>query len=154
MSLIPNECRYIKVYLIFSNGTLLKKAHIMQNMINSDDKMPHTNVNIASKGIVQIARAIPTASINCLSVIVALFRIYRRDKRLNVDIKLIWQFNLSTAKVVHYQKMMARSCLSLGRPYLILALMISWRLCHCPSGCLPTRILISRPSFKTKAADL
>lgn len=42
----------------------------MQNMINNVDKMPHTKVNIASKGIVKIASIIPTVSINFCNVIV------------------------------------------------------------------------------------
>lgn len=66
----------------------------MQNMINSDDKMPHTNVNAASNGIVRIANIIPMVSMNFCRVIFVLLRIYRRNQRLNVGIKLIWQFNL------------------------------------------------------------
>ena len=60
----------------------------MHSMINNDDKMPHTNVSTTSNGMVKIARAIPTVSINCRSVIVGLLRVYRRNQRLNIDIKV------------------------------------------------------------------
>lgn len=61
----------MKVCLILSKGTFPKKAHIMQNMINSDDKMPHTNVNTASNGIVKMANIIPTVSMNFCNDIIS-----------------------------------------------------------------------------------